>query len=70
MKIGFFPNTPVNPTLAVNLGLLELSRDMFHFMAPNRTAMSSIIQARLERRGYMFDGKVSTNLQYTMNLFH
>ena len=56
---GLFPCSPVAPTLAVDLSVLEFVKDLFTRIAPNVTAWTATMEALLWRRKYKLEYHVS-----------
>jgi hypothetical protein len=59
MHRGLFACAPIAPTLAVDLRVLELVRELFVRISPNNTAWCDTLEAFLHNRGYNFASKVS-----------
>lgn len=56
---GLFPCAPVAPTLAVDMKLLELVRELFLRMPPNVTAWCDTLESFLGERRYKLATRVS-----------
>ncbi|KIJ91417.1 hypothetical protein K443DRAFT_135499 [Laccaria amethystina LaAM-08-1] len=52
LELGFFPCAPVNPSLAVDLNMLEFVNELFVNAAPNTTAWCETLEAFLGNRRY------------------
>jgi CxC1 like cysteine cluster associated with KDZ transposases len=51
---GFFPCTPVWPTLAVSLNMLEFVSELFCHIAPNERGWAATLTKYLKACGYYF----------------
>ncbi|KAF9511120.1 hypothetical protein BS47DRAFT_1299400, partial [Hydnum rufescens UP504] len=49
---GVFPCAPVHPTLAVDIGMLELVAGLFVHLAPNKQAWMENLYSFLKKRHY------------------
>ena len=58
LRAGLFPCTPLLPSLAVDVELLEFVNLMFLNMPPNNTALSETLEAFLATRKYKLRTKV------------
>ncbi|KAF9515416.1 hypothetical protein BS47DRAFT_1360995 [Hydnum rufescens UP504] len=54
VQMGYFPCSPVYPTLAVSLDMLELVSTLFILAAPNERAWATTITKYLKNRGHEF----------------
>ena len=57
---GLFPCAPTAPTLAVDLNMLDLVRELFLRVPPNTTAWSETLESFLGQRRYKLTTKVSS----------
>lgn len=60
LQLGFFPCSPVLPTLAVDLNMLEFVKELFMRMPPNVTAWCATLEHFLEKRQYTLTTRVSS----------
>jgi CxC1 like cysteine cluster associated with KDZ transposases len=51
---GFFPCSPVHPTLAVSLDMLEFVAELFLHIAPNERDWAAMLVKHLRAHGYHF----------------
>jgi CxC1 like cysteine cluster associated with KDZ transposases len=51
---GFFPCSPVHPTLAVSLDMLEFITELFLHIVPNERGWAAMLVKYLKTRGYRF----------------
>ncbi|KAI6112745.1 hypothetical protein F5141DRAFT_1002593, partial [Pisolithus sp. B1] len=58
MECGLFACSPVAPTLAVDLHVLEFMRTLFVHLTPNMTAWSEALESFLDAQGYQLQSKV------------
>ncbi|KAI5994402.1 hypothetical protein EDD15DRAFT_2165929 [Pisolithus albus] len=58
MKRGLFACSPVAPTLAVDLRLLEFMKTLFVLLTPNTTAWCEALECFLDAQGYQLQSKV------------
>ena len=58
LELGFFPCAPVNPSLAVDLNMLEFVNELFVNAAPNTTAWCETLEAFLGNRRYKLTTQV------------
>lgn len=58
MSRGLFPCSPIAPTLAVDIKLLEFVRELFLRMPPNVSAWSDTLEAFLGRAQYKLTTRV------------
>ncbi|KAI6147562.1 hypothetical protein EDD17DRAFT_1781038 [Pisolithus thermaeus] len=69
MECGLFACSPVAPTLAVDLCVLEFMRTLFVRLTPNMTAWSEALESFLDAQGYQLQSK--DNLwQHFSNAYH
>ncbi|KAJ3747980.1 hypothetical protein DFH05DRAFT_1393313 [Lentinula detonsa] len=54
---GFFPCAPLQPSLAVDIRLLDFATRLFLKISPNNTAISNTLTEFLEARGYQMKGE-------------
>ncbi|KAI6023440.1 hypothetical protein EDC04DRAFT_2498709, partial [Pisolithus marmoratus] len=57
MKCGLFACSPVSPTLAVDLRVLEFMRTLFVWLSPNTTAWCDALESFLDAQGYQLQSK-------------
>ncbi|KAE9396805.1 hypothetical protein BT96DRAFT_756189, partial [Gymnopus androsaceus JB14] len=55
--LGLFGCAPIHPSLVVELQALNLVTSLFLCVSPNRTAVSSMLEASLEDCGYVMKGE-------------
>lgn len=58
LSLGLFPCAPSRPTLAVDLNMLDLVRNLFLNTAPNVTAWSETLESFLGARKYKLKTRV------------
>lgn len=58
LELGFFPCAPINPSLAVDLNMLEFVNELFVNAAPNTTAWCETLEAFLGNRRYKLTTRV------------
>ncbi|KAJ7821848.1 hypothetical protein B0H13DRAFT_2241700 [Mycena leptocephala] len=58
LRRGFFPCAPLEPTLAVDLRVLEFVMGLFLNMPPNNTALTKTLETYLDSMGYKLDNRV------------
>jgi hypothetical protein len=66
LSMGFFPCSPIRPTLAVHVDVLQFSQELFLRTAPNVTAFTATLDAFLGVRGYK-TGSVVRSLNLNIN---
>ncbi|KAJ6487508.1 hypothetical protein DFH09DRAFT_948543, partial [Mycena vulgaris] len=54
---GFFPCAPVEPTVAVELQVLEFVMQLSLNMPPNNTALTKTLESYLDSLGYKLDNR-------------
>ncbi|KAF7305868.1 CxC2 domain-containing protein [Mycena chlorophos] len=54
LRVGLFPCSPCNPTLAVDIQLLDFVRHLYLRIAPNNTAFCRALESTLGDRGLKF----------------
>jgi hypothetical protein len=54
VQLGFFPCSPVRPTLAVSLDMLEFVAELFLHIAPNERGWAATVVKYLDARGHYF----------------
>jgi hypothetical protein len=59
LLMGFFPCSPIRPTLAVHVDVLQLFKELSFRTAPNVTAFTATLDAFLGVRGYQIGSAVS-----------
>ncbi|RDB30787.1 hypothetical protein Hypma_005865 [Hypsizygus marmoreus] len=57
LRLGLFPCSPLRPTLAVDLNMLEYVQELFLHSSPNVTAWSDTLEAFLGTRDYKLRNK-------------
>ncbi|KAI6017035.1 hypothetical protein EDC04DRAFT_2540727, partial [Pisolithus marmoratus] len=57
MEGGLFACSPVTPTLAVDLHVLEFMRTLFVWLTPNTTAWCEALESFLDAQGYQLQSK-------------
>ena len=76
VECGFFPCSPVYPTLAVSLHMLEFMAALFLHVAPNERAWATTVVGYLKARGHefatgdSFQRRFSNSLAYYQILVH
>jgi hypothetical protein len=58
LQRGFFPCAPQEPSLAVDLGVLDFARDLFINAAPNTTAWCETLEGFLSARHFKLATRV------------
>ena len=58
MKHGLFACSPISPTLAVDLRVLEFMKTLFVWLTPNTTAWCEALESFLDTQGYRSQSKV------------
>ncbi|KAF7297486.1 CxC2 domain-containing protein [Mycena indigotica] len=59
LRAGFFACSPCNPTLAVDITLLDFVRNLFLHISPNNTAFCRALEGTLAERGLrLFSGEL------------
>ncbi|KIK53644.1 hypothetical protein GYMLUDRAFT_178677 [Collybiopsis luxurians FD-317 M1] len=58
---GLFPCAPIDPSLAVEMRILEFVSLLFLRVSPNNTAWCGALEEFLQKQGYHMMGKVSYN---------
>lgn len=59
LQQGFFPCAPNEPTLAVDLAVLDFAQELFVNTAPNTTAWCETLESFLSARGFKLITRVS-----------
>ncbi|KAJ7247675.1 hypothetical protein B0H12DRAFT_978022, partial [Mycena haematopus] len=57
LQRGFFPCAPLEPTLAIELRVLEFVMRLFLNMPPNNTALSTALEGYMDSMGYKLDNR-------------
>ncbi|KAJ6581299.1 hypothetical protein B0H19DRAFT_1251527 [Mycena capillaripes] len=57
LRRGFFPCTPMEPSLAIELRVLEFVMGLFLNMPPNNTALTKTLEGYLDEMGYKVDNR-------------
>ncbi|KAF8230019.1 hypothetical protein L208DRAFT_1283873, partial [Tricholoma matsutake] len=70
MQRGLFPCSPLAPTLAVDLQVLEFVTHLFVHIPPNNTGWCKTVEEFLDSQGYKLTTKVSSFIEYDMALYH
>lgn len=65
---GLMPSSPTNPTLAVDVKLLEFARMQFLHMAPNTTGWCAALEACLRNLGFKLQTVVSYSIHSGIHL--
>ncbi|TFK59700.1 hypothetical protein BDN72DRAFT_780383 [Pluteus cervinus] len=65
---GYFPCSPVEPTLAVDVRVLEFVMRLFSEMAPNHTAFTQALEGFLSSMGHKLEGENSLRRRF-MNAY-
>ena len=60
LQRGFFPCAPQQPSLAIDLGVLDFAQDLFINAAPNTTAWCETLEGFLSARRF----KLSTRVRF------
>ena len=68
MQQGLFPCSPLAPTLAVDLQVLEFVTRLFVHIPPNNTGWCKTVEEFLDSQGYKLTTKVSSFIEYDMTL--
>lgn len=55
---GFFPCSPLEPTVAIELRVLEFVMRLFHNLPPNNTAVTNALEGYMDSMGYKLDNRV------------
>ncbi|KAJ7116162.1 hypothetical protein C8R43DRAFT_1091280 [Mycena crocata] len=64
MQVAAFPCSPLKPTLAVDLRVLEFTMNLFLQVAPNNTAFSLALERVLANMGYQLDHQNSLRRRF------
>ena len=59
LQRGYFPCAPLEPTLAIELRVVEFVRRLFLNIPPNNTALSTTLESFLDSMGYKLENRVS-----------
>jgi hypothetical protein len=70
VQMGYFPCSPVYPSLAVSLDMLELVSILFVHAAPNERAWAATITKYLENRGHQFATGDALRRRFSSALAH
>jgi hypothetical protein len=70
VQLGFFPCSPVRPTLAVSLDMLEFVAELFLYVAPNERGWAATVVTYLKARGYRFATGDSFRRRFANALSH
>jgi|SRR6267378_8040427 len=62
LQRGFFPCAPQEPSLAVDLGVLDFAHDLFINSAPNTTAWCETLEGFLSTRNFKLATRVCVSL--------
>ncbi|KAK6987448.1 hypothetical protein R3P38DRAFT_2574747 [Favolaschia claudopus] len=57
VKRGFFPCSPLEPSVAIGLHILEFARKLFLNLPPNNTAISTTLEEVLDDMGYKLSNR-------------
>ncbi|KIK22968.1 hypothetical protein PISMIDRAFT_101444, partial [Pisolithus microcarpus 441] len=69
MECGLFACSPVAPTLAVDLCVLEFMRRLFVWLTPNTTAWCEALESFLDAQGYQLKSKDNLQRRFS-NAYH
>ncbi|KAI6127057.1 hypothetical protein F5141DRAFT_1186285 [Pisolithus sp. B1] len=69
LKGGLFACSPVTPTLAVDLCVLEFMRTLFVWLTPNTTTQCEALESFLDVQGYQLQSKDNLQQQFS-NAYH
>ncbi|KAG1883231.1 hypothetical protein F4604DRAFT_1879008 [Suillus subluteus] len=69
MTRGLFACAPITPSLAVDIQVLELVKNLFVRMTPNSTAWCDALENFLNERGYKLNTKDSLRCRFS-NVYH
>ncbi|KAJ7439184.1 hypothetical protein B0H11DRAFT_1934777 [Mycena galericulata] len=64
LKAGLFPCSPLYPSLAVDLNVLDFAMRLFVNMLPNNTAFCNTMEAFLSSRGYKLATKDTLRMRF------
>ena len=70
VQCGFFPCSPVHPTLAVSLDMLEFVAKLFLYIAPNERGWAAMVVKYLKACGYCFATGDSFRCHFANALAH
>ena len=59
LQRGYFGSAPIQPTVAIELNMLEFLNELFLRIPPNLTGWSEALHVLLERRGHAVGSIVS-----------
>jgi hypothetical protein len=59
LQRGYFCSAPIQPTVAIELNMLEFLNELFLQIPPNLTGWSEALHVLLERRGHAVGSIVS-----------
>jgi CxC1 like cysteine cluster associated with KDZ transposases len=59
---GLFPCAPLQPSLAIDLNVLDFARELFVHAAPNTTAWCDTLEAFLSAREFKLTTRVSAEV--------
>ncbi|KAJ7612604.1 hypothetical protein FB45DRAFT_981861 [Roridomyces roridus] len=64
LRAGLFPCSPVHPSLAVDINVLDFAMTLFVNMTPNNTAFSNTLEAFLRGRGYKLTTRDTLRIRF------
>jgi hypothetical protein len=67
---GLFPCSPLVPTLAIDLRVLEFVTRLFVHILPNNTGWCKTVEEFLDSQGYKLTTKVSSFIDYCVKLLN
>ena len=70
VQCGLFPCTPLRPTLAIDIFMLEWATTLFLHMAPNVHAWTMATEIMLKHKGYAFNTSDSLHRCFNNPLVH
>jgi hypothetical protein len=67
---ALFPCAPTNPSLAVDIPLLQFTRDLFVRASPNVTSFTEALESFLDYQGYDLHRQVCGTVFTTAEILH
>lgn len=61
---GYFPSSPLQPTVAFDIKMLEFARELYLRSSPNRSAWTNTLESYLQGRGYVLTGVEKTRRKF------
>lgn len=58
LSMGYFPCSPMSPTLAIDINVLQLVSQLFLCVGPNVTGWCQTLELTLSQRGYRLESEV------------